>query len=101
MENVNALLNYLEDPAQRPVTYAYRPPEGVPARTGRYGKFTVRIHDARAFAAELSLDKQGVVLVHQESKVGDFYDADEVRTKYYPEVERLVKQATGAVKVLV
>jgi len=32
METMNAALNYLEDPAQTPVTYTYRPPEGAPAR---------------------------------------------------------------------
>src|SRR5208282_3321840 len=99
METVNASLNYLEDPAQRPVTYAYRPPEGVPARTGRYTRFTVPIHDARAIVAQLSLDKQGVILAHHETKVVNFYDPDEVRATYYPEVERLVKELTGAVKV--
>jgi hypothetical protein len=99
METVNASLNYLEDPAQRPVTYTYRPPEGVPARSGRYARFTVPIHDARSMVAQLSLDKQGVILAHQETKVVNFYDPDEVRARYYPEVERLVKELTGAVKV--
>src|SRR5580658_943739 len=98
METVNASLNYLEDATQKLVTYTYQPPEGAPV-TGRYTKFTVPIHDARAIAAQLSLDKEGVILAHQESKVRDFYDADEVRATYYPEVERLVKQLTGAVKV--
>jgi hypothetical protein len=95
---VNAPLNYLEDPAQKLVTYTYAPPEGAPV-SGRFAKFTVPIHDARAIAAQLSLDKEGVILAHQESKVGNFYDADEVRAIYYPEVERVVKELTGAVKV--
>jgi len=99
METVNAALNYLEDPAQKPVTYTYRPPDGVPARSGRYTKFTVPIHDARAMVSQLSLDKQGVILAHQESNVANFYDSDEVRATYYPEVERLVKELTGAIKV--
>jgi hypothetical protein len=99
METVNAALNYLEDPGQKPVSYTYRPPEGVPARSGQYAKFTVPIHDGRAILAQLSLDKQGVILAPQESKVVNFYDSDEVRRVYYPEVERLVKELTGAIKV--
>ena len=91
METVNASLNYLEDAAQKPVTYTYRPPEGVAAQSGRYTKFMVPIHDARTMAAQLSLDKEGVILAHQDSKVASFYDSDEVRATYYPEVERLVK----------
>ncbi len=96
---MNASLNYLEDPSQTPVTYTYRPPEGIPAASGRYTKFTVPIHDGRAMITQLSLDKEGVILAHQESKVANFYDTDEVRATYYPEVERLVRELTGAVKV--
>jgi hypothetical protein len=99
METVNAAMNYLEDQAQKPVTYTYHPPEGVPARSGRYAKFTVPIHDARAMIAQLSLDKEGVILTRQDSRVGNFYDSDEVRAIYYPEVEQMVKELTGAAKV--
>jgi hypothetical protein len=41
------------------------------------------------------------VLTHHESKVVNFYDEAEVRAIYYPEVERLLKEATGAVKVVI
>ncbi len=98
---VEARLNYLEDRGQHPVTYTYPPPEGVPARSGRYSKFPVVIHDARAIADDLSLDRQGFVVVNQQSAVGDFYSDREVREVYYPEVEKLVRQSTGAARVLV
>ena len=101
MESVNASLNYLEDSAQKPTTYAYRPPEGTPARTGAYAKFAVSIRDARTIASELSLDREGFVLLNQDSNISNFFDNDEVRATYYPEVERLIREATGAVKVLV
>jgi hypothetical protein len=100
-DHVEAVLNYLEDRTQKPVTYTYRPPEGVQARTGRYTKFTVPIYDARPILDQLSLDRQGVVLVRDETAVSNFYDHAEVRATYYPEVERLVKRVTGAARVLV
>ncbi len=102
MENagqVETSLNYLIDAAEKPVTYTYRPPDGTPARTGRYTKFAATIRDARPLLGELSLDKQGFVLVRQHSAVKDFYDDAEVRAVYYPEVERLVRESTGAVRV--
>src|ERR1700693_2669146 len=99
MDTVDAPLNSLEDRRQQPMSYAYRPPEGVEARTGRYAKFTVPIHDARAMLAQVSLGREGGVLTDQESKVANFYDSDEVRATYYPEVERMVKELTGAIKV--
>jgi hypothetical protein len=59
------------------------------------------IHNARTIADQLSLDRQGFALTHQQSRVANFYDDDEVRSVYYPEVERMVKEATGAARVLV
>jgi len=47
------------------------------------------------------LDQHGFVLTHQASQVTNFYDEHEVREVYYPEVERLLKEATGAVKVVI
>jgi hypothetical protein len=99
LEHVEASLNYLAPDSEKPVNYMYRPPEGVSARTGTYVKHTMPIYNARAILDELSLDRQGFALVHQQSMVRSFYDDQEVRAVYYPEVARLVKDATGALKV--
>src|SRR5207253_4794107 len=45
-------------------------------------------------------DVQGFVLERCETAVTNFYDPAEVRSVYYPEVEQLVKQATGAARVV-
>ncbi len=97
--HVDAVLNYLADRSDTPVTYTYQPPPGVAARSGNYRKYSVAIHDARAVLSDLSLDRQGFAVAHQETAVANFYDEKEVRAVYYPEVERLVKEFTGAVKV--
>jgi hypothetical protein len=104
MENlaqVETSLNYLIDATEKPVTYTYQPPDGTPARSGRYTKFPTIIRDARPLLGGLSLDEQGFVLVTQHSAVEDFYEATEVRAVYYPEVERLVRESAGAARVLV
>jgi hypothetical protein len=98
-DHVNGVLHYLAGRDQHPVTYAYMPPEGTPARSGVYAKFTVPIHSARPVEAELSLDRNGFAVTRHESAVTNFYDAEEVRRVYYPEVERLVREFTGAVRV--
>ncbi len=101
LDHVEAILNYLADAAEKPRTYTYAPPADTPARTGRYIKHTVPIYDGRTVAGRLSLDKQGVTLARHETAVANFYDSHEVRAVYYPEVERLVKEVTGAARVLV
>ena len=98
---VEAPVQYLADLSIKPVTY--NPPNGtgVPRRIGNYRDFSVRIHDARPIVRDLSLDRQAFILTHHDTAVCDFYDREEVRTAYEPEVEALIKKETGAAKVVV
>src|SRR5215813_7888202 len=101
LPHVEATLNYLADGAERPVSYAYTPPPGTPSTTRRNSPHRVAIRNARPIRDQLSLDWNGFVLTHQVSKVTNFYDEQEVRAVYYPEVEQLLKAAIGAVKVVI
>ncbi|MEA2679992.1 MAG: hypothetical protein QOK03_1714 [Candidatus Binataceae bacterium] len=101
VDHVDGILNYLADRNERPVSYTYTPPPGVQPLTGNYVKHTMPIYDCRAIAHRITLDEQGFALEHQRTSVANFYDDSEVRATYYPEVERLVKESTGAVRVLV
>jgi hypothetical protein len=98
---IEGSLNYIEESSEKPVYYAYDPPEGTPRSTGKFVAHTVPIRNAREVVRDLSLDRQGFQLTNQETAVRDFYDQDEVKATYYPEVERLLKEATGAEKVVV
>jgi hypothetical protein len=98
---VKASLNYLTEASEKPVYYAYEPPAGTPKFTGQFAPHLVPIRNAREVVDELSLDREGFELTHQESAVQDFYDQEEVQRTYYPEVERLLKEATGAEKVVI
>jgi hypothetical protein len=98
---VNARLNYLAEATPKPVNYAYEPPAGVPRRSGKYAAQTVAIRNGREMLGQFSLDTNGFVLTEHETAVRDFYDPDEVKSVYYPEVERLLKQVTGAERVVV
>jgi hypothetical protein len=98
---VNAWLNYLAEATPKPVNYAYDPPAGVPRRSGKYVEQSVGIRNGREALDELSLDINGFVLTPHESAVKDFYDSDEVKSVYYPEVELLLKRVTGAERVVI
>jgi hypothetical protein len=60
----------------------------------------VPIRDARPLIGRLSLDKEGFVLLHQQTAVKNFYDENEITSVYYPECERVIKEATGAARVV-
>lgn len=81
---IEASLNYLEPTSEKPVYYAYEPPAGTPRSTGKFVAHSVPIRNAREVVRDLSLDKQGFQLTHQETAVRDFYDQEEVKTAYYP-----------------
>ena len=98
---VQAPLNYLAKMAEKPYSYTYTPPPGAAQTNRRIARQTVAIHDARTIADRLSLDREGFALTQYESAVSNFYDEDEVRAVYYPECERLLKDATGAARVVV
>jgi hypothetical protein len=98
---VNAQLNYLAEATPKPVNYAYDPPAGVPLRSGKYLAQTVAIRNGREQLNKFSLDTNGFVLTEDQTAVKDFYDPDEVKSVYYPEVERLIKRVTGAERVVV
>lgn len=101
LAGVEADLYYLATMSERPYTYAYEPPAGTPRSNAVYEPHRVVIRNARPIAAELTLDRQGFILVPHKSAVHDFYDEDELRRLYYPEAERLIAEHTGAARVVI
>ena len=98
---VQASLNYVVDTGEKPVTYSTEPGITPIQHKGQYEEHTVTIHNGRSSRDRLSLEREGFVLVNHDTKVRDFYNEEEVRSVYYPEMERLVKELTGAARVLV
>ncbi len=99
--HVSAVLNYLVPTPDKPRSLAYEPPPGVPQTNVTYEGHTVAIHDIRPIARDLSLDREGIRFVARPSAVRDFYDDDEVRRVYHPEIERLVAELSGAARIVV
>jgi hypothetical protein len=100
-KTVVAELHYLKRSAEKPARYVTEPPPGVPVWNGTGDPRQVRIEDARGREAEFTLDRNGFALVNAPSEMRDFYDADEIKAVYYPEVERLLRDKLGASRVVV
>jgi hypothetical protein len=67
---------------------------------GGFSPKPVPVYDARPLLDHLTLDRQGFVLRRHRTAVSDFFDPPRVRSVYYPEVEQLLKEATGATKAM-
>ena len=98
---VTGVVNYQMPSDRKPAVYVSPPGTGEHRRTSSYKAVSVPIYDGRVIAADLSLDRQGFALRRHNSAVTDFYDDEQVLERYYPEMEQMVKQATGASRVVV
>ena len=76
-------------PIEATLNYA----DGAPPRR-------VTINDARGAVPAPSLDREGFELRRAPTAVTNFADAAEVRAVYYPEVEALLRDVTGAVRAV-
>jgi hypothetical protein len=97
---VVAPLNFMQPMAEKPFSYNYDPGPGVPLRNGTFAEHGVTVHDARPVNDALSLDREGFVLLRHETAAADLYDEAIIRSVYYPECERLMREATGARRVV-
>ena len=98
---VDAALTYALDTGEKPVNETYGPGNIRRRDTGAKEQRTVRIRDGRPLAGEFALDRNGFAFVAHPTAVRNFFDADELKGVYYPEVERLVQAVSGAARVVV
>jgi hypothetical protein len=98
---VEASLAFVAAAADKPYSYTYEPPPGVPASNIGYEPHAVRIQSVRQFAGQLSLDLQGVAVARHRSAVRDFWDEAQTLALGHPETAQLVKDVTGASRVVV
>jgi len=100
-ETIEATLNYLMDTGE-PVFTQTAAPGDLDVRTGgRQDPRRVTIRNGSLYAAQFVLDRDGFCFVRHDTKVRDFFDEDEVRRVYYPEMEALVKTESGTGRVVV
>jgi hypothetical protein len=78
-------------------------PGGVDTRIGATESETHRVtlHNGRLVADRFQLERDGFRFVPHPTTVADFYDPNEIERVYYPEVEALIKQESGAKRVVV
>jgi hypothetical protein len=97
---MQAEIVYTRDTGEKLVNETFGPNNIHRRTTGAEDRRRVEIRDARS-AGELSLDANGFLLVEHRSAVRDFFDADELKRVYYPEVEALIRRVAGASRVVV
>jgi hypothetical protein len=98
---IEATVNYILSNGEKLFTYTGGP-GSLDVRTGGTpDPHRVAIRNARLADDQFALDREGFRFVRHDTKVRDFFDEDEIRRVYYPEMEALVKAESGAKRVVV
>jgi hypothetical protein len=85
---------YSVDTGEKLVNETFGPNNIRRRSTGAQEAKKVTIEDGRKL--DLSLDGNGFVLVRHPTAMRDFFDAAEIKSVYTPEIERLVRELSGA-----
>lgn len=94
-----AQITYTVDNGEKLANETYGPNNIRRRTSGTEERQAVEIESGRG--KEFSLDENGFVLVDHPTAVKDFFDAEELKRVYYPEVEALIKRVAGAKRVVV
>ena len=70
-------------------------------RTGTREKQKMTIYDGRPLIGSFNLERHGFEFVDHPTKMTNFFNPEQLANIYYPEVETLIKQRTGASRVLI
>jgi hypothetical protein len=98
---IEATLNYIKNTGEKLFTYTGGP-GSLDVRTG--GTVDPRqmvIRNGRLETRDFTLDRNGFHFVPHPTRVTDFFDEDDIKRVYYPEMEALVKAESGARRVVV
>jgi len=100
-EAVVAELSYTVDTGVKPVNETFGPGNIRRRTTGEHEERPMAIRNGRSLKDGFDLEVTGFEFVGHETEVRDFFDAEELKRVYYPEVEALVKKVSGASRVVV
>jgi hypothetical protein len=100
-EAIDATVNYILDNGEKIFTQTAAPGSTDARFGGSQDPRRVTIRNARLALDRFALDRDGFRFVRHDTKMRDFFDEDEIRRVYYPEMEALVKAESGASRVVV
>ena len=99
---VNGILQFTIPTGETPVTQVSDSGGGrSDPKTGSYEMKEITIHDGRQIADQLDMEVQGYEFLRSDTAVTDFTDKEQVESIYYPELEKLLLDVTGAEKVVI
>jgi len=97
---ITATVNYTVDTGEKIVTLAAAP-GASDVRNSTPDPRRVIMQNGRPEAERFELERDGFRFVRHDTKVANFFDQEQIRRIYYPEMEALVKAESGATRVVI
>lgn len=101
IETMAVDIPYTLDTGEKLVNESFGPNNIRRRRLGTDELKPMTIRNGRLTADSLSLEEQGFIFVKHNTAVSDFFDAAQLSSVYYPEVEQLIKRYSGASRVVI
>jgi hypothetical protein len=100
-QTIETTVNYIVNDGTKIYTYSGGPGSTEVKSQGTTDPRRVTMHNARPHLKQFKLEVDGFRFVHHPTKMKNFFDADEIKRVYYPEMVELVKAESGAKQVVV
>jgi hypothetical protein len=98
---IEATVNYIANDGTKIFTYSGGPGSTEVKSQGTIDPHHVTMHNARPQMKEFDLEVDGFRFVDHPTRMEDFFDPEEIKRVYYPEMVELVKRESGASRVVV
>jgi hypothetical protein len=100
-DTIEATLNYIVDDGTKVFTITAGPGGSDVRSGGTPDPRKMVMHNGRPHVKDFALERDGFHFVRHDTSVVDFYDENEIKRVYYPEMEALIKAESGAKRVVV
>src|SRR5687767_2976534 len=96
---MQASIPYTIATGEKPVNETFGPNNIHRRSSGAEQSHEVEVRDGRPLSHTFNLDENGFTFVEHHSAVRDFFDPEQLKRVYYPEVSQLIKTVSGAARV--
>ena len=101
IQELTAGIPYTVDTGEKLVNETFGPNNIRRRNSGTQQLTPMAVRNGRLHAGEISLERNGFVLVEHKTQVADFFDPRQLESVYYPEVEQLIQRESGASRVVI
>jgi len=100
-DTIEATVNYYKDTGETPYTWSGGTGSTEVRSSNSVEPYRVTMRNGRKRPEGFVLSRDGFHFRRHDTRMKDFFDADEIKRVYYPEMEALIKEESGARRVVV